>query len=154
MSRFMSKQLLLLLFPYCIISKKCVMKGKLCPRWVIIWVSTEEESSPRYSLWVDIWVQAYISYQKLLVLTIYNGWLSSTCNQLWRQFFFFNFCREHTRTIIRNALNKSSKGSHSFRGRTDNWVLFQTSSNQKNLQREVFPIRSPLPQKITYSTYE
>ena len=136
MSRFISKQLLLLVFPYCIILKECVMKAKVCPRWVIIWVSTEEEPPPCYSFFVGRYltlVSHKLSKVTLLVLTIYNGQLSSTCNQLWRQFFFLISAENKQGTIIQNALKKSSKGTHSFR--TDNWVLFKTSSNQKNLQR-------------------
>lgn len=116
--------------------KRMCMKAKVCPRWVIIWVSTEEEPPSRYSFFVGRYLTLgshKLSKVTLLVLTIYNGQLSSTCNQLRQKFFFLISAENKQGTIIQNVLNKSSKGTHSFR--TDNWVLFQTSSNQKNLQR-------------------
>lgn len=98
------------------------MKAKLAYTESASGVSTEEESP------LTILVGRYLSSGShklskvtLLVLTIYNGQLSSTCNQLWRQKILFFISAENKQgTIIPNALNKSSKGSHSFRGRTDN----------------------------------
>lgn len=116
MSRFMSKQLLLLVFPYCIISKKCVMKAKLCLHWVVIWVSTEEESPPHYSLWVDIWVQAHISYQKLpywSLLSIMGSCLLPVINYEDKNFVFY-FCREQTRNHNTKCFKQKFKGIPQF----------------------------------------